>query len=309
MPDPIERKDVEAAADRIEDFVRLTPTIDLGTIFSDDWKLILKLDNLQVTGSFKARGAFNVLLSARPQAVIAASGGNFGKAVAYAAQRLGIPATIFVPASSPKEKTDAIARYGADVRVIDGYYYDALAASQEYAEDTGHFVAHAYDQPEVMAGQGTVAYEIGRQLDGVSMVLAAVGGGGLVGGIASWFRGEVDVIGVESELCPTLHTARAHGAPTEVEVGGIAASSLGARKLGTYPWTANQWIARSVLVSDASILDAQKWLWDQCRLWVEPASVTTIAALRDGHVKPSPGEVVVAVLSGANLAIGDDQAT
>ncbi|MGF1617230.1 MAG: serine/threonine dehydratase [Acidimicrobiia bacterium] len=308
MPDPIEIRDIEAAANRIASFVRLTPTIDLGSILADDWKLILKLENLQVTGSFKARGAFNVLLSARPEAVVAASGGNFGKAVAYAAERLGIPATVFVPASSPKEKTDAIARYGADVRVIDGYYHDALAASREYAEATGHFVAHAYDQPEVMAGQGTVAYEIGRQVEGVSTVLVAVGGGGLIGGTASWFRGEVDVIGVESELCPTLYAARANGAPTEVDVGGIAASSLGARKLGAHPWTANQWIASSVLVSDASTLDAQEWLWDQCRLRVEPASATTVAALRDGQVEPAPGEVVVAVLSGANTAIGDDQA-
>lgn len=305
MPDPIERNDIAAAAERIASFVRLTPTIDLGSIISDDWKLILKLDNLQVTGSFKARGAFNVLLSARPGAVVAASGGNFGKAVAYAGERLGIPTTIFVPASSPKEKTDAIGRYGADVRVIDGYYYDALAASQDFVKATGHFVAHAYDQPEVMAGQGTVAHEIGRQVDGVSSVLVAVGGGGLIGGTASWFRGEVDVIGVESELCPTLYAARAHGAPTEVEVGGIAASSLGARKLGSHPWTANRWIASSVLVSDPSIVSAQEWLWDHCRLWVEPASATTIAALRDGQVDPAQGEVVVAVLSGANLAMGD----
>ena len=307
MPEPIERSDIEAAADRIAGFVRLTPTIDLGSILDNNWKLILKLDNLQVTGSFKARGAFNVLLSARPEAVVAASGGNFGKAVAYAAERLGIRATVFVPASSPKEKTDAIVRYGADVRVIAGYYDDALAASQEYARASGHFVAHAYDQPEVMVGQGTVAYEIGRQVEGVSTVLVAVGGGGLIGGIASWFRGEVAVIGVESELCPTLHTAREQGAPTEVEVGGIAASSLGARELGAYPWTANQWIASSVLVSDASIVDAQEWLWDQCRLRVEPASATTIAALRGGQVEPASGEVVVAVLSGANLAMGDGQ--
>ena len=306
MPEPIERDDIEAAAKQIVGFVRLTPAIDLGNLLSDDWKLILKLDNLQVTGSFKVRGAFNLLLSERPEEVVAASGGNFGKAVAYSAERLGIPATVFVPASSPKEKTDAIALFGADVRVIDGYYDDALASSQEYAKATGHFAAHAYDQPEVIAGQGTVAYEIGRQVDGVSTVLVAVGGGGLIGGAASWFRGEVDVIGVESELCPTLHTARAHGAPTEVEVGGIAASSLGARKLGAHPWAANQWIADSVLVSDAAIVSAQEWLWDQCRLWVEPASATTIAALRDGHVKPAPGETVVAVLSGANLAMGDN---
>ncbi|CAN5761406.1 threonine/serine dehydratase [soil metagenome] len=306
MPDPIDRNAIEAAADRIAGFVRLTPSIDLGNLLSGDWTLILKLDNLQVTGSFKARGAFNVLLSARPQEVVAASGGNFGKAVAHAAERLNIPATIYVPASSPKEKTDAIARYGADVRVIDGYYADALAASQEYADANGNFVAHAYDQAEVMAGQGTVAHEIGWQVEGVSSILVAVGGGGLIGGTASWFRGEVDVIGVESELCPTLYAARAHGTPTEVEVGGIAASSLGARRLGEHPWTANQWISSSVLVSDASILDAQAWLWDQCRLWVEPASAITIAALRDGHVQPSRGEVVVAVLSGANLTRGDE---
>lgn len=306
MPQPIERSDIEAAAKRIAGFVRLTPTIDLGSILSDDWKLVLKLETLQVTGAFKVRGAFNVLLSARPEAVIAASGGNFGKAVAYAAECLGIPATIFVPASSPKEKTDAIARFGADVRVVDGYYYDALAASQKHADATGHYVAHAYDQREVMAGQGTVAHEIGGQVDGVTSVLVAVGGGGLIGGTASWFRGEVDVIGVESELCPTLHTARAHGAPTEVEVGGIAASSLGARKLGEHPWTANQWIERSVLVDDRSIVAAQEWLWDQCRLWVEPASATTIAALRDGQIRPASGDVVVAVLSGANLAMGDN---
>ncbi len=302
MPDPIERIDIEAAADRIAGYLRVTPTIDLGGILSDDWKLILKLDNLQVTGSFKVRGAFNVLLAEGPEEVVAASGGNFGKAVAYAAERLGIAATIFVPASSPREKTDAIAHYGADVRVIDGYYSDALAASQDYAKETGHFVAHAYDQPEVMAGQGTVALEIGQQVGGVSTVLVAVGGGGLIGGTASWFRGEVAVIGVESELCPTLYAARAHGAPTEVEVGGIAASSLGARKLGEHPWSANQWISSSVLVSDSSLVAAQEWLWEQCRLWVEPASVTTIAALRDGNVRPAPGEAVVAVLSGANLA-------
>ena len=306
MPEPIERSDIEAAAKRIDGFVRHTPTLDLGNILSESWRVVLKLENLQVTGAFKIRGAFNVLLSKRPQAVIAASGGNFGKAVAYASECLDIPATIFVPASSPKEKTDAIARFGAEVRVIDGYYHDALAASQEYAADTGHFVAHAYDQPEVMAGQGTVGYEIGDQVDGASSVLVAVGGGGLIGGIASWFRGEVDVIGVESELCPTLHTARANGAPIEVEVGGIAASSLGARKLGQHPWTANKWIDRSVLVSDGSIVAAQEWLWEQCRLWVEPASATTIAALREGEIEPGPGEVVVAVLSGANLAIGGD---
>ncbi|MEX1249054.1 MAG: pyridoxal-phosphate dependent enzyme, partial [Acidimicrobiia bacterium] len=256
-------------------------------------------------GSFKVRGAFNLLLSEKPEAVVAASGGNYGKAVAYAAQRLGIRATIFVPGSSPKEKTDDIARFGADVRIIDGYYDDARAESQDFARTNGVFVAHAYDQKEVMAGQGTVAYELARQGEGLSSILVAVGGGGLVGGIASWFQGRCDVVGVESELCPTLHTARRVGKPTEVEVGGIAASSLGARKIGEYPWTANQWISQSVLVDEESIVSAQQWLWDHCRLWVEPACATTIAALRAGRVTPNQGERVVAVLSGANVAIGN----
>jgi len=302
MPEPIQRSDIEAAARLIGEHVRLTPVIDLGHVLSDDWNLILKLDHLQPTGSFKVRGAFNLLLSLNPEAVVAASGGNFGNAVAYAAERLGIPATIFVPATSPREKTDAIARFGADVRLIEGFYDDALAESRLHAESQGQFLAHAYDQKEVMAGQGTVGMEVGNQVGGVSSVIAAVGGGGLIGGIASWFRGDVEVIGVEPVECPTLHTARAKGEPTEVDVGGIAASSLGASKLGAHPWTANQWIHDSVLVTDASLVEAQEWLWETCRLWVEPAAAATIAALRDGAVRPEPGAKVVAILSGANVA-------
>jgi threonine dehydratase len=302
MPEPIQRSDIEAAARLIDDHVRLTPVIDLGHALSDDWNLILKLDHIQPTGSFKVRGAFNLLLSLNPEAVVAASGGNFGKAVAYAAERLGIPATIFVPATSPREKTDAIARFGADVRLIEGFYDDALAESRVHAESYGQFLAHAYDQKEVLAGQGTVGMEVGNQVGGVSSVIVAVGGGGLVGGIASWFRGDVEVIGVEPVECPTLHTARAKGKPTEVDVSGIAASSLGARKFGEHPWTANQWIHDSVLVKDASLVEAQEWLWETCRLWVEPAAAATIAALREGAVRPEPGAKVVAILSGANVA-------
>jgi threonine dehydratase len=302
MPEPIERSDIEAAARLIGDHVRLTPIIDLGHVLSDDWRLILKLDQLQPTGSFKVRGAFNLLLSLAPNAVVAASGGNFGKAVAYVAERLGIPATVFVPATSPKEKTEAIARFGADVRLIDGYYDDALAESRAYAGSHGQFLAHAYDQREVMAGQGTMGLEVDSQVGGVSSVIVAVGGGGLIGGIASWFRGRVKVIGVEPVECPTLHAARANGGPIDVEVGGIAASSLGARRLGDHPWTANRWIHDSVLVTNASLVEAQQWLWDTCRLWVEPAAAATIAALRQGAVKPEKGEEVVVILSGANVA-------
>lgn len=273
-------------------------------MLSDDWRLVLKLEHLQVTGSFKARGAFNLLLQLDADSgVVAASGGNYGKAIAFAADQLDRPAVVFVPKTSPEEKTGQIARFGADVKVIDGYYDDALEASREHAESSGWPEAHAYDDPRVMAGQGTVGLEISQQVGDASSVLVAVGGGGLIGGVASWYRGSTRVIGVESELCPTLHTARSEGAPVDVEVGGVAASSLGARRVGLHPWTANQWIEASVLVSDDAILDAQSWLWDSCRLWVEPAAATTVAALREGIVEPGRGETVVCLISGANVAL------
>lgn len=259
---------------------------------------------MQPTGSFKIRGAFS-FLTARviPEAgVVAASGGNFGLAIAYAAKELGLTATIFVPSTSPPEKIGRISDFGAEVRVIPGYYGEALEASRRWATESGALEAHAFDQPEVVAGQGTCGLEIMEQVPDVDSVLVAVGGGGLIGGIASWIRGEARVIGVEPESCPAFRAARLAGEPVEVEVGGVAASSLGASKLGEEAWLANQWIDASLLVSDEEIIDAQSWLWETCRVLAEPGACTAIAALSTGRYAPKPGEQVVAVISGANTA-------
>lgn len=277
----------------------------LGNALSDDWSLALKLENLQVTGAFKARGAFNLLLTTAPDSVVAASGGNFGKAVAYAAEALGIPATIFLPESSPPEKIDAIAAYGADLRLVPGFYDQALEASQTFAAaNEGSFLAHAFDQHEVVAGQGTIATELAIQVPDASTVLVPVGGGGLIGGIASWYQGTARVIGVETNGCASLYQARQHGSPTDVEVSGIAASALGARRIGDHTWTANSWIDDSLLVDEPSIQQTQVWLWEQCRLWVEPAAAVGIAAIRDGRYVPEKGSFVVAVISGGNVSLG-----
>jgi threonine dehydratase len=272
---------------------------------SSRWSLALKLENTQVTGSFKARGAFNVLLTNETSGgVAAASGGNFGKAIGYASQVLDIPATIFVPETSPREKIDPIASFGADVRLIPGYYDAALEASRDHASTTGAFFAHAFDQAGVVAGQGTVGREIDSQVPDVTTVLVAVGGGGLICGVASWFRGSCQVVSVEPELCPTYHQALRLGRRVDVEVGGVAASSLGARRIGEHAWLARHWIDRSVLVGEGEILNAQKWLWDVARLWVEPAAATPIAALLAQRVVPEDGETVVVVISGGNVSVG-----
>lgn len=296
--------DIEAAASRIEGHVRRTPVLELGEVMGG-YNLALKLEHLQVTGSFKPRGAFSVLTGVEvPDAgVVAASGGNFGLAVAHAASRLGHKATIFVPATSPAEKIDRIAVYGADLRVISGYYDDARLASERHAADTGAFQAHAYDQHQVMAGQGTLAKEVEEQI-GVDMVISAVGGGGLIGGIASWFRERVEVVAVEPETCRSLNAALEAGEPVEVEVSGVAASSLGARSVGEHPWQARHWIDQSVLVDDEAIVEAQRWLWSTARLAVEPAAATTLAALRTGVLSPASGASVLAVLSGGNVDPG-----
>ena len=304
-PSEVTPGDIEAAASRIDTFVRQTPTLELGRIISDEFTLTLKLEHLQVTGSFKPRGAFSILTATEvpPSGVVAASGGNFGIAVAFAAFRLGHRATVFVPETSPPEKIERIGAYGADVRVIPGYYDEALTASELFAAETGACRAHAYDQPEVMAGQGTLAREIEKQLP-VDVVLCAVGGGGLIGGIASWFRDRVRVVAAEPELCRSFNAALEAGHPVEVDVSGVAASSLGARSVGHHPWRARTWIDDSVLVSEEEIVEAQRWLWAESRLAVEPAAATPLAALRTGAFRPDPGANVVVVLSGGNVDPG-----
>jgi len=301
----VTKKDIEAAAQRIAQHIRRTPTLDIGRALSESYTTTLKLEHLQVTGSFKARGAFSVLsaVDTGETGVVAASGGNFGIAVAYAASKLGLPATIFVPGTSPPEKIERIGVHGADVRVIDGYYDEARAASEDFALTTGAFQAHAYDHHDVVAGQGTLAREVEEQTR-ADVIVAAVGGGGLIGGIASWMRDRVKVIAAEPELCPGFHQALEVGHPVEVEVSGVAASSLGARAVGDHLWQARQWIDDSVLVSDDDIVEAQRWLWDSTRLAVEPAAATTIAALRSGAYRPERDTNVVCVLSGGNVDPG-----
>jgi threonine dehydratase len=297
--------DVDAAATRISGFTRRTPVLELGPLLSDRYTLTLKLEHLQVTGSFKPRGAFSILTSAEipSSGVVTASGGNFGIAIAHAASRLGHPATVFVPETSPREKIDRIADHHADVRVIPGYYDEARLASEEFAQSSGAFQAHAYDQPEVMAGQGTLAREVEEQTR-LDVILCAVGGGGLIGGVASWFRDRVGVIGVEPELCRSFNAALEAGHPVEVEVSGVAASSLGARSIGQNPWMARNWIDESVLVSDEDIVAAQRWLWRMAKVAVEPAAATPLAALRAGAFRPEAGARVMVVLSGGNVDPG-----
>lgn len=306
MAREITRDDIRAAAERIHGLVRRTPLLDAGHAASDDFELVLKLEHLQVTGSFKPRGAFSLLQAVEMPdvGVVAASGGNFGIAVAYAARTLGHRATVFVPASSPRAKLDRISGLGADVRVVPGFYDEALAASREFVASTGAFEAHAYDQPEIMAGQGTIGLEIAEDSN-AGEVVVAVGGGGLIGGIASWVRDTMTVIAAEPEMCRSFNASLEAGRQVEVEVGGVAASSLGARSVGDHPWLARRWIDHSVLVTESDIVDAQRWLWDEFRLAVEPAAATPVAALTSGAHRPASGARVLAVLSGGNVELAD----
>lgn len=300
-----DRPDIETAARRVAGHIRLTPVLALppGT-GGIDARITLKLDLLQPTGSFKVRGAFSLLLAAepRPARVVAASGGNFGLAIAYAAAELGIRADVFVPSTSPPTKTARLRAHGAEVHVIEGFYADALEASEEFVAGTDALFAHAYDQFEVVAGQGTCGLEMSRQVPDADCVLVAVGGGGLIGGIASWYRGDAAVIGVETEGTPTLHAARIAGGPVDVEVGGLAASSLGSRRLGTIAWeAASQWVTDSLLVTDEATAAAQRWLWENCRIIAEPGAATPIAALIEERYVPAVGEHVLVLVCGANV--------
>ena len=300
------RSNIEDAAERIASFTRRTPVVELGDVFGAGYRLSLKLDHLQPTGSFKARGAFSLLTAVDipDSGVAAASGGNFAIAIAYACSTLTYAATVFVPETSPAEKIDRIREYEADVRVIPGYYHHALVACDDWVAESGAFRAHAYDQLEVVAGQGTAALEICEQVLDPGSVLVAVGGGGLIGGVASWMRDDVRVIATEPEACASFHAARREGGPTKVDVGGVAASSLGAEMIGDYAWYANRWIDESVLVTDRQIIEAQHWIWANVKLAVEPAAATPVAALMSGAYVPAVGEHVVALISGANMNPG-----
>jgi threonine dehydratase len=302
------RADIEAASKRIAGYIRTTPVMHLEAgAWEIDGHLVLKLEQLQHTGSFKPRGAFNRILSNHvPKAgVIAASGGNHGVAVAYAAQQLGYPAEVFVPEVCPSVKVQRLRDYGAQVTLVGASYAESLEASQIRAARTGALVLHAYDQPEIVAGQGTLAYEFAQQVPDLDTILVAVGGGGLIGGIAAWFEGNVRVIGVEPASAATMAAALQAGDPVDFEVGGIAADSLGARRAGTLAFSlVKEYVDRVILVEDESIRTAQRTLWNDLRIVAEPGGAAATAALISRLYRPAPGERVGVVICGGNTDPG-----
>ncbi len=292
------RTEIAEAHARIRADIRRTPLLWL------DPSLCLKLECLQRGGSFKSRGAFNRLRSAGDlsRGVVAASGGNHGVAVALAAQALGAQADIFVPEISAAAKRARIQAFGARLVVGGATYFDALAASTAHARTTGAVVVHAYDQPEVLAGQGTVALEWQQDAPGLTHVLVAVGGGGLIGGMAAWYAGQgVQVIAVEPETSCALHAAMQAGRPVDVPVSGVAADSLGARSVGALMFDiARQHVAQCVLVANDAITAAQKHLWQTAQVLAEPGGAAAMAALLSGAWQPPPGARVGVLVCGAN---------
>jgi threonine dehydratase len=291
----------------IESHVRITPIVsasgdDLGL---PAFPLTLKLELMQVSGSFKARGAFTHLLTRTipPAGVVAASGGNHGAAVAYAAMRCGVPATIFVPTVSSQVKVERIRAYGANLIVTGDRYADALAASEEWTADSGALPLHAFDDVQTLLGQGTVGLELTEQASELDTVLVAVGGGGLIGGICAWYSGSVRVVGVEPVAAPTLTRALAAGHPVDAPTGSIAADSLAPRRVGELVFPlAQKYVTEVVLVDDEQIRSAQRALWEHFRVAAEPGGAAAFAALIGGAYRPSAGERVGVVISGGNTA-------
>jgi threonine dehydratase len=301
----VDREGIARAHSLIRPFVRHTPVIEID---SADWGLsafraTLKLELLQHAGSFKARGAFaNLLLREVPGAgVVAASGGNHGVAVAYAAKRLGKPARIFVPSVASPAKIQKIRDCGADLTITGDRYADALAASETWAHTSGALQIHAFDQPETLLGQGTVGLELEQQEPQLDTLLVAVGGGGLLGGIAAWYAGRVRLIGVEPQMAPTLTRALEAGKPVEAEAGGIAADSLAPKRVGELMFPlAQRHVERVILVSDDAIRAAQQALWTSLRIVTEPGGAAAFAALLSRGYEPDTGERVGVLLCGGN---------
>jgi threonine dehydratase len=306
----ISRDDIRQCYDTIRPYIRRTPVVQVDLSELDESAAALptgtlKLEQLQCAGSFKARGAFtNLLLREVPPAgVVAASGGNHGVAVAYAAHRRGVPAKIFVPTVSSPAKIERIRQLGADLVVTGERYADALAAAQDFQRSSGAMSVHAYDQRETILGQGTLGLELAEQAAGLDTVLVPVGGGGLIAGVASWFAGAVRIVGVEPEGAPTLSYARAAGRPADAPAGTVAADALAPRQVGELVFPITQaYVDDVLLVDDASILAAQRALWQAFRVAAEPAASVGIAALLAGVYKPAPGEHVAVVISGANTS-------
>jgi len=298
----------------IRPHIRRTPVVEVN---GEDFglpvaRLTLKLELLQHSGSFKARGAFaNVLTRDVPEAgVVAASGGNHGAATAYAAMKLGQRAKIFVPSVSSPAKIQRIRDYGADLAIEGDRYADALAASEAWAQQTGAMPIPAFDQDETMIGQGTLGLELEQQAEDIDTVLVAVGGGGLIAGIAAWYAGRVKVVGVEPQASPTLTRALEAGHPVDAEAGGLAADSLAPRRVGekVFP-IVQRYAPQTVLVSDDAIAKAQAQLWRGLRIVAEPGGAAAFSAILSGAYKPAPGERVAVTISGGNTAAVNFDAT
>jgi threonine dehydratase len=310
----INRERITEVEKIIRPHLRRTPTLEIaGADFRlDSISLVFKLEFLQHAGSFKTRGAFTNLLTREvPKAgVVAASGGNHGVAVAYAAGKLGIPAKIFVPTVASAEKIDRIRRSGADLVIIGERYADALAASEAWAAESGAMRIHAYDQPETLLGQGTVGFELEQQFPRLDTLLVAVGGGGLIGGIASWYGAKIKLIGVEPETAPTLTNALNEGRPVDSPAGGIAADSLAPKRIGELMFPiAQKHVEKVILVRDEEITQAQEALWTVLRAVTEPGGATAFAALLSRRYKPARNERVGVLLCGANTtAVSFDSA-
>jgi threonine dehydratase len=306
----IDRDAIATAYRLIGSRIRRTPVIETdGADFGlPGVRLIFKLELLQHAGSFKTRGAFTNLLMREipPAGVVAASGGNHGAAVAFAARMLGIPARIFVPAISSPSKIDRIRGYGADLEITGDHYDAALAASKRRVAETGALAVHAYEQCETLLGQGTVGLEFEQQSPGLDTLLVAVGGGGLIGGIAAWYAGRVRLIGVEPEAAPTLSRAFEAGRPVDSPAGGIAADSLAPKRVGEIMFPiAQAYVERVVLVSDDAIQDAQQALWESMRVAAEPGGAAAFAALLSSGYRGSPGERIGVLVCGGNTSAVD----
>ena len=296
---------MRAAAARIAPHVRRTPILEVdGADFGlDGVRLVFKLEYLQHAGSFKTRGAFNGLLShSIPAAgVVAASGGNHGAAVAYAASKRGVPATIFVPSVASPAKIEQIRGYGARLEIAGERYNDALLASERFVAESGAQPIHAYDQWETLQGQATLGLELESQVPRLDALLVAVGGGGLIGGIAAWYAGRVPVVGVEPEEAPTLAHALRAGKPVDAPAGGVAADSLAPKQVGALMFPiAQKHLAGSVLVEDDAIRAAQRTLWKTLRIVAEPGGATALAALLSKRYAVKPGQTIGVILCGAN---------
>jgi threonine dehydratase len=306
----LDRPAIAAAERLIRPHVRRTPVVEVdGTDFGlDSRSLALKLESLQHSGSFKARGAFaNLLMRDVPAAgVVAASGGNHGAAVAFAAMRLGRPARIYVPRVAAAAKLDLIRRCGAELVVGGDLYADALAESERWAVESGALPIHAYDQRETLLGQGTLGLELEEQGPKLDTLLVAVGGGGLIGGVAAWYAGRLRIVAVEPEKAPTLADALRAGEPVDSEAGGIAADSLAPRRVGALMFPiAQAWVSQSILVSDEAIVEAQMKLWTSLRVAAEPGGAAAFAALTSRRYVPRPGERVGVVVCGGNTSAVD----